>query len=1135
MPLDSLPVLSILDRVTDADGLPVPGAVLYFYEAGTTTPLTVYSDAELTVSLGTSVTCDSGGYPTSDGSTAVSIFVGTTDWKLIVKDSDDATIPSLTRDNMPGADPTVTASDIALPETPVVSRTSTYTILTTDQGKLINADPTGGSFAITLPSAVTVGDGWRVGVRHNGASTSNVVTVRTAGGQTIGAPGQTTATALSMTGLGQTYWFVSDGAGWSIDSDAPALMGGGLPWFAVADRLTAPPSSPVGGARYIINGTPTGAWSTLSFAEDDIAESDGNGSWFKYTPSDGWKAWIVDEDVVSVFVNTAWVDWSNVTAPTTSTLKHAVFQHQETNGTVGGTPTTAAWTKRGLNTEIVNTITGASLATGQITLPVGTYLIHFRQEFYRPSDVQSRIKVISGTASPDPILSGWALWYGLDGSSDAPSMHGQTPSGVGVLTVTATAVIELQYWVAANFGGTSGLGAVSAEPTGSSEVYARVAILSLASVQGPAGAQGTQGADGLDAAYPYQWSATTSGDPGSGKVLGNNATIASITQLNVSETDNAGGSMAAVLATWDDSTSSVRARVKISKEGSTNNFHVFSITGAGTDAGAYWTFPVAYVATSGTLANADNCAVIVIEKGDKGDTGATGATGATGPTGPTGATGDTGATGATGPTGATGAAGVYSFDWTFDTGTTAADPGSGKVRANHATLSSATALYINETDRLGVSQAAAIAQWDDSTTTVKGYITLVDLATPANRVRFSVSGSNTDNGAYDTVNVTYVSGVTSLTAVNVALLFERVGDKGTDGVGTGDVVGPASATNNGFAKFDGTTGKLLKDSAATVAIGSEVSGLGTGVATFLATPSSANLIAAVTDETGTGALVFANSPTLVTPALGTPASGTLTNATGLPIAGLVASTSTAIGVGSVELGHATDTTLARSSAGVMSVEGETVHTNSTARTLTANTIELGHATDTTLTRTAAGAIAVEGVAIKTAGVETVWIPAGAMTARTTNGAASGTTELATNDVMLTTLDFDTTTEEGAGFMIAMPKSWNEGTVTFAPHWTAASGSGGVVWGLAAYAFSDDDAMDTAVSGQQTSTDTLLTANDNHKGPTSSAITIGGTPAAEDLVYFEVTREVANGSDTLAVDAKLIGIKLYITTDAANDA
>jgi len=62
-----------------------------------------------------------------------------------------------------------------------------------------------------------------------------------------------------------------------------------------------------------------------------------------------------------------------------------------------------------------------------------------------------------------------------------------------------------------------------------------------------------------------------------------------------------------------------------------------------------------------------------------------------------------------------------------------------------------------------------------------------------------------------------------------------------------------------------------------------ISGLGAGVATFLATPSSANLATAVTNETGSGALVFATSPTLVTPILGTPQSGTLTTCTGLPL------------------------------------------------------------------------------------------------------------------------------------------------------------------------------------------------------------------------------------------------------------
>ena len=82
----------------------------------------------------------------------------------------------------------------------------------------------------------------------------------------------------------------------------------------------------------------------------------------------------------------------------------------------------------------------------------------------------------------------------------------------------------------------------------------------------------------------------------------------------------------------------------------------------------------------------------------------------------------------------------------------------------------------------------------------------------------------------------------------------------------------------GLPIIAGTTGTL-----SVARGGTGITSFGAGIATFLGTPSSANLRSAVTDETGTGALVFATSPTLVTPILGTPQSGTLTTCTGLPL------------------------------------------------------------------------------------------------------------------------------------------------------------------------------------------------------------------------------------------------------------
>jgi hypothetical protein len=126
--------------------------------------------------------------------------------------------------------------------------------------------------------------------------------------------------------------------------------------------------------------------------------------------------------------------------------------------------------------------------------------------------------------------------------------------------------------------------------------------------------------------------------------------------------------------------------------------------------------------------------------------------------------------------------------------------------------------------------------------------------------------------------------------------------------------------------------------------GTGISSLGSGVATFLGTPSSANLRSALTDETGTGALVFANSPTLVTPALGTPASGVVTNLTGtasININGTVGATTPTTGAFTDVTTSGTVTHNGGTANGVAYLNGSKVLTTGSALTFNGTKLTLG--------------------------------------------------------------------------------------------------------------------------------------------------------------------------------------------------
>ena len=167
----------------------------------------------------------------------------------------------------------------------------------------------------------------------------------------------------------------------------------------------------------------------------------------------------------------------------------------------------------------------------------------------------------------------------------------------------------------------------------------------------------------------------------------------------------------------------------------------------------------------------------------------------------------------------------------------------------------------------------------------------------------------------------------------------------------------------------------------------------------------------------------------------------------------------------------------------------------------------------------ASIVAADVKTTRTGVYRTLWVPASAMVPRTSSGAATGTVELVTNDVMLDTMDFDTTTEEGVGFWVNFGDQWGAGTVKVKFYWTAASGTGTVKWDIAGQSYADSDAIDQALGTEQGVTDTLITANDMHITSATSALTIADATAGEP-VYLQITRDVA--TDTLGVDAQLIG-------------
>jgi hypothetical protein len=263
------------------------------------------------------------------------------------------------------------------------------------------------------------------------------------------------------------------------------------------------------------------------------------------------------------------------------------------------------------------------------------------------------------------------------------------------------------------------------------------------------------GEDGVSPGYFYKFDTGTSdADPGAGEVSFNNGTYGSVTQIYIDDVDQHGVTTQTDTITWDDSTAGTKGFIQFVDINDKTTFAKFKVTGASTDASGYNKLTVTHIVSNNTFSAADELSVHFTASGNDGA--------------------------------------VPGYLYTFDNGTSDADPGSGEIRFNNGTYASATAIYIDDADANGVTTQTDTITWDDSTSTIKGYLHIVDTDDPTTYARFSITGSSTDASGYNKLAVTHLASNNTFSAGDtLSVHFTRQGDKGDTGAtgATGSTAG----------------------------------------------------------------------------------------------------------------------------------------------------------------------------------------------------------------------------------------------------------------------------------------------------------------------------------------------------------
>lgn len=200
-------ILSFLSgvQITDSDGDPVSGALLYHYQAGTTNNLTVYQDSDGDTPHAQPVVCDAGGF-------APLIYIDdSSNWKVVIQTAGAVTLR--TYDNLPAAPSDESATGFApqlLAWTQVTSASSPVALTPADAGKAYEADTTSGNIEFDLPSASSVGNG--KGFVFKKIASANSMIIDPNGTETT----DDSSTSITVTRQYQVVAIFSNGAEWYV-------------------------------------------------------------------------------------------------------------------------------------------------------------------------------------------------------------------------------------------------------------------------------------------------------------------------------------------------------------------------------------------------------------------------------------------------------------------------------------------------------------------------------------------------------------------------------------------------------------------------------------------------------------------------------------------------------------------------------------------------------------------------------------------------------------------------------------------------------------------------------------------------------------------------------------------------------